>query len=361
MILFSISLVLCLIIIVSSGYAFTRRSAFDQVAVQSAHKGFVPRIGGLAIFISVLSFIPLLNFGFIPLNVVLDLKIDEMIWLIISTFPVFLVGIAEDLGYEMHPKRRLLASAISGFLVVIIFQVWISKLGILGIDYLLSFGLLGVIFTIFATVGVVNAFNLIDGLNGLASYVTISTAITLSIISFKIGSTQITIFLILITATSLGFLVLNFPLGKIFLGDGGAYFLGHLLVWSSIILINYEPSISSFAILLIFFWPVADTGLAIWRRWKLGNPTDRPDRLHFHQVAMRFLEIRFFGQDRRHVANPLATVILIPFISVPQIFGVLFWNQFNITFLITVCMALLFTFSYFTAIKMAKKSHVLSQ
>ena len=100
-------------------------------------------------------------------------------------------------------------------------------------------------------------------------------------------------------AAVLGFMVLNFPLGKIFLGDGGAYALGHLLVWSAIILINYASDVSAFAILLIFFWPVADTGLAIWRRWKLGNPTDRPDRLHFHQLAMRFIEIRFFGRDRR--------------------------------------------------------------
>ena len=127
----------------------------------------------------------------------------------------------------------------------------------------------------------------------------------------------------------LGFMVLNFPLGRIFLGDGGAYALGHLLVWSAIILINSSTEISTFAILLIFFWPVADTGLAIWRRWKLGNPTDRPDRLHFHQLAMRFLEIRFFGRDRREITNPLATLILIPLISAPQLLGILFWDNFK--------------------------------
>ena len=87
---------------------------------------------------------------------------------------------------------------------------------------------------------------------------------------------------------------------------------------------------------LYFFWPVADTGLAIWRRWKLGNPTDRPDRLHFHQLAMRFIEIRFLGRDKRNLANPLATVALIPFISIPQIFGVFFWNDFSATVWITI-------------------------
>ena len=124
-------------------------------------------------------------------------------------------------------------------------------------------------FTIFATVGVVNAFNLIDGLNGLSSYVTISIACSLSIISFRVSEVQFAVFLVLLIAAVLGFLILNFPFGKIFLGDGGAYALGHLLVWSAILLINRAPEISPFAILLIFFWPVADTGLAIWRRWKL--------------------------------------------------------------------------------------------
>ena len=111
----------------------------------------------------------------------------------------------------------------------------------------------GILFTIFATMGVVNAFNLIDGLNGLSSYVTVSVAFSLSIIAFQAGNTQVSTFLILIVAAVLGFMVLNFPIGRIFLGDGGAYLLGHLLVWSAIILVNSVVEVSSFSILLIFF------------------------------------------------------------------------------------------------------------
>ena len=201
-----------------------------------------------------------------------------------------------------------------------------------------------------------NAFNLIDGLNGLSSYVTISIAIALSIIAFQVNNAQITIFLTLLVSAVLGFLILNFPLGKIFLGDGGAYVLGHLLVWSAILLINQAAEVSAFAILLIFFWPVADTSLAIWRRWKLGIPTDRPDRLHFHQLAMRFLEIRFFGRDKRGIVNPLSTVILIPLISTPQTLGVLFWNDFAATVQCTLCAGLLFVSTYLLGIKVTKKS-----
>ena len=356
--LFFVSLILCIIIIVSSGYGFSRRGEVDATAVQSAHSGFVPRVGGLAIYISILVLIPLLSFGFIPLSVVFDLDAEQLTLLILSAAPVFSVGLSEDLGYDMSPKARLIASAASSFVAILLFKVWLDNLGIPGVDTLLMFAPFGIFFTIFATVGVVNAFNLIDGLNGLASYVTVSVAVSLSIIAFQTGETQISIFLVLMVAAVLGFMVLNFPMGKIFLGDSGAYAMGHLLVWSAIILINGAADVSAFAILLVFFWPVADTGLAIWRRWKLGNPADRPDRLHFHQLAMRFLEIRFFGRDKREIANPVATLMLIPLISAPQVLGILFWDDFKLSVLSAVGMGLLFTLTYLVGIALAKRGRI---
>ena len=356
--LFFVSFILCLIIILSSGYGFSRRGEIDETAVQSAHSGFVPRVGGLAIYISILVLIPLLSFGFIPLSIVFDLDAEQLTFLILSAAPVFFVGLAEDLGYDMSPKARLGASAFSSFMAILFFKVWLKSLGIPGVDALLMFAPLGILFTIFATVGVVNAFNLIDGLNGLSSYVTVSVAVSLSIIAFQSGNTQISIFMVLFVTAVLGFMALNFPMGKIFLGDGGAYALGHLLVWSAIILINGAIDISPFSILLVFFWPVADTGLAIWRRWKLGNPADRPDRLHFHQLAMRFLEIRLFGRDRREIANPVATLTLIPLISAPQVLGVFFWNDFRASVVSVLCMGLLFILTYLAGISIAKRGRV---
>ncbi len=358
--LFFVSFILCIIIIVSSGYGFSRRGQVDETAVQSAHSGFVPRVGGLAIYISILVLIPLLSFGFIPLSVVFDLDAEQLTLLILSAAPVISVGLAEDLGYDMSPKARLIASTTSSVVAILLFKVWLSKLGIPGIDTLLMFAPVGILFTIFATVGVVNAFNLIDGLNGLSSYVTVSVAVSLSIIAFQAGNAQISTFLVLVVAAVLGFMVLNFPMGQIFLGDGGAYALGHLLVWSAIILIKGATEVSAFAILLVFFWPVADTGLAIWRRWKLGNPTDRPDRLHFHQLAMRYLEIRFFGRDRREIANPVATLTLIPLISAPQVLGVLFWDDFKASLVSAAGMGLLFIMTYFVGIAVAKRGRITS-
>ena len=206
----------CVVIILSSGYGFSRRGVFDEIAIQSAHSGFVPRVGGLAIYMSVLVLIPLLSFGFIPLSVVFNLNAAQITWLILSAVPVFSIGLAEDIGYAMSSKARLIASAISSLLVILIFKTWLTRLGVPGIDMLLNFAPFAIFFTVFATVGVVNAFNLIDGLNGLSSYITISVALALSISAFNAGNTQIAIFLVLIIFSVLGFMILNFPLGKIF-------------------------------------------------------------------------------------------------------------------------------------------------
>ena len=112
------TLIICCVIILSSNHAFNRRAASDESAVQSAHKGFVPRVGGIAIFISMLGLIPLLSFGFIPISVVFDLNTKNVFLLIVTACPVLVVGVLEDLGYPMTPKRRLLASVASGFLVL---------------------------------------------------------------------------------------------------------------------------------------------------------------------------------------------------------------------------------------------------
>ena len=175
-----------------------------------------PGLEVLRFTLAILVLIPLLSFGFIPLSVVFDLDAEQLTLLILSAAPVFSVGLAEDLGYEMSPKARLVASAVSSLVAILLFKVWLDSLGIPGVDTLLMFAPFGILFTIFATVGVVNAFNLIDGLNGLSSYVTVSVAVSLSIIAFQAGDTQVSTFLVLVVASVLGFMVLNFPMGKYF-------------------------------------------------------------------------------------------------------------------------------------------------
>ena len=118
-------------------------------------------------------------------------------------------------------------------------------------------------------------------------------------------------------APLLGFFVFNFPLGAIFLGDAGAYGLGHILSWLAISLMIRVPEVTPWAVLLIFFWPIADTFFAIYRRRIAGRPTDQPDRLHFHQLVMRALEITLTGRKLRRLTNPMSTVVMMPLFTAP--------------------------------------------
>ena len=359
-ILFSMSFALSLTIVLTAQLFFNKRFERDQKAIQSAHKGFVPRVGGLAIYFSLIVFSFFINVGFLDNQYLPNLEMGDINLIILSALPIFLVGLAEDLGAYMKPKVRLFAAAVSGLFAIIFLKVWVSTVGIPLIDIILLIAPFGIVFTLFATTGVVNAFNLIDGLNGLAGYVSVSIAIALSVIAFNVNNLEILRFLFLMSACVLGFLFLNFPFGKIFLGDAGAYILGHFLVWSAIIIVNINSSVSSFAILLIFFWPIADTLLSIWRRFMLKRRADQPDRLHFHQLVMRFLEIRFLGRRKRNISNPLATLILIPAISAPQILGVIFWDNNSAAVWAIFLVGFSFVFSYLIGLNTARRIRHLS-
>lgn len=350
------SFLLSLFFVKSARYFFTLRGKQDLYAIQSAHEDIVPRLGGLALFLTLLVFILLSTSKFSLTSFFNDFNVGSIVYLLVSALPIFILGLSEDLGYFVAPLKRLLASIISGTFVILFLNVWVTGVGFVILDSALSFGLIGIIFTLFATSGVVNAFNLIDGLNGLASFVGISTAITLSYIAFEVNQVDVMRFLFIFSACILGFTVLNFPVGKIFLGDAGAYLIGHLLVWTAIILVNHSSDVSPFAILLIFFWPVADTCLAIWRRKRKNRRAYKPDRLHFHQLVMRFLEIRFLGRSRRRISNPIATIILFPFVAVPQILGAVFWNNFAMALFSVIIMSLLFFCTYLLGIHFAQKT-----
>ena len=103
--------------------------------------------------------------------------------------------------------------------------------------------------------------------------------------------------------------------------------LGHILVWSAILLVNGQL-VTPFAILI--FWPVSDTGLAIWRRRKLENPQTVQTVSTFTNLLCGFRN-PFLGRDKRHIANPMATVLLIPLISHRSSRRV-FWDDFVVTF-----------------------------
>ena len=325
-----------------------QRESSDLSAKQASHSEPTPRIGGLGIVLA-------LVIGTFIWFTGEDSRQSQSLFLAVA-MPLFLVGLAEDMGYFSSIKARLVAACFSGVLFVLVFEQWLPRLDIPLVDQMFMHSSFAIPFTIFACVGVTHAFNLIDGLNGLSSFLAIGIAASLMAISFQVGLDAHVEAMLLVIAAVAGFLLVNFPFGKFFLGDGGAYVLGHILVWTAVSIVWNNESVSSFAILLIFFWPIADTVLAIWRRMIKRADITQPDRLHFHQLVMRAIEISALGQGRRELANPLATVAIIPIAVTPMAVGVLFWNNVQITAAAAVFFFAIFFVSYQIGVGWARRS-----
>lgn len=347
---FSISLVSGLII--SAGVRvfpiLARRAGSDLSSVQSAHARVTPRLGGVSI---VLAMCVGTFFWFTSSEVRLDFA-----YFLLTLAPLFIVGLAEDLGYFASARRRLAAAAVSGILFVIVFQAWLPRVDIPVVDLAFAWAPLAISLTIFLCVGVTHAFNLIDGVNGLSSIVAIVAAVALAMIAGEAGLLGHREALLLMAIAVSGFVVLNFPFGLIFLGDAGAYVVGHALVWTAVTILWLAPDVSAFAVLLVFFWPVADTLLAIWRRLSNGKEVSSPDRLHFHQFVMRAIEISSIGRARRSWSNPLTTIVALPMALAPMCVAVLYWNSVGITAFATVAFGGMFFATYVVGIRWARKS-----
>ena len=311
----------------------------DLRAVQSMHTRLTPRVGGIAIF------------GALVMSVILaPVSVSELYAnFILATSLLFAVGLAEDLGFHMSPRRRMLAAMGASLLTIWLLGGWLPRAGIPGLDLLVDHWAIGIPLTLLLTAGFANGFNLIDGVNGLASMTAIASAIALSQIAEQAGYAVMVHLALMLAAGVFGFFLLNYPFGLIFLGDAGAYMIGFVLSWFGIAVLLNAPDVSPWAIFLTMYWPAADTLLAIYRRSRRKKDVSAPDRLHMHQMVMRALEICILGRNRRHIANPLTTLVLLPFVVAPPFTGGLLWNQNQNAFLAVVVFSVLFFVSYAAA------------
>ena len=312
------------------------------LAPQSSHQLPTPRFGGSAVLLAI--FISILISGE---------KIDFE--LLVCTIPVFIFGLLEDFGRSTAPRIRLVIAALATLLGIFVFGIWIDRVDIPGIDLIFMWGPLGILFTVFAVTGLVHAINLIDGVNGLASGKVILSAGALALIAAKFNEPLIAHLAWLVMFATVGLFILNFPFGRIFMGDAGAYSLGFILGWMIIFLMHRQPEISAWAMLSIIFWPVMDTVFAIGRRRFSNGRADQPDRLHFHQLIMRFWQIVSGGKLSRKVANPLATVTILPLAAFPVMGGIIFVDRPLASFLVVMASVGAFWLAYSLAILVIRR------
>ena len=322
------------------------RALSDLSAVQSAHSRPTSRLGGVAIACSVVVG------GFLWFT---SRQLSHNYLLFLATCsPVFVAGVLEDIGLRVGSALRLFAAALSGAFFVAVFGQWLPRLDVGPLDVLMTYPSIAIPFTLFACSGVAHSINLIDGINGLSAIITLGISSALIAVASRVGLTSYVEALTLLMVAISGFLVVNFPFGRLFLGDGGAYLLGHVIVWTAVSIVWNSEQVSAFAILLIFFWPIADTLLAIFRRFASGRKIMRPDRLHFHQLVMRAIEISALGGGRRSLANPLASVVITPMALAPMVLGVMFWDQKEAATWSAGFLFILFFTTYFAGLRLSK-------
>ena len=290
----------------------------DNIAIQSSHCGDPLRFGGLAVFIGL---------GFGTFLLLWDLGGNRATLLVLSSLPVAIAGLAEDMGYRVSPRGRLVAAMVSALTAIALLQMWIPRADLAGLDFVLAFPAIAIAGTILFSACYCHSLNLIDGMNGLATVAAITAATGIATIATIAGQAEIATFAILLIACLIGFLLLNWPSAHLFLGDAGAYAIGHLLVWLCIILANVSQDIAIPALLLVLFWPLADVFHTIYRRAILSKSLFQPDKMHLHHKVRRALDLVVFGYNQRAKSNPSTTAVLLPFMIMPVATGVLLWND----------------------------------
>lgn len=297
----------------------------DLDAVQKFHASPVPRVGGLSLVIGLVGALGFRNFqGH-------DVSLFELL-LLVSSLPAFALGLVEDLTKRVGVKVRLFATAASAGSAGYLLGAWLPSLEILGVDDLMvAYPGFAIVVTCFAVAGVANAFNIIDGYNGLASMVGVIILGGITYVAFKLNDPEIMIASLAMIGAIMGFLVFNYPRGLIFLGDGGAYLIGFWVAELSVLLTARHPEVSKWFPLLLCAYPIFETLFTIYRRLLIHRThPGMPDAAHLHQMIYKRLVRWPVGSNESSdmvIRNSLTAPYLWMLTAVAVIPAILFWDN----------------------------------
>jgi len=296
---FLASFVLCIVVVLTKRWhgAF---SMDTSDGIQKFHSAPTPRIGGIPVLLALV-----IAWG------KSSAEIQTLLApILFAGMPAFLFGVAEDLTKQIGVVQRLLATMTSGLLAWWLTDYSLSRLDIWGVDQLMQFTFFSVTFTAFAVGGVANSINIIDGFNGYASLTCIIAFFGFALIAFQVGDQNLALVSLIMAASVWGFFWVNWPFGKLFLGDGGAYFLGFALAWIAVLLIERNPSVSAFSALVICILPITEVLFSIFRRKVRNEHPGKPDRLHFHSLLQRRYISRLFVKWHSLYRNSLLGIFM---------------------------------------------------
>lgn len=234
------------------------------------HKEPIPRMGGLAIYVAAIS-----TFLFFC-----DFSFQKTAAILIGSAMIIIMGIFDDVK-ALPAKLKLLVQIAAAFVLIFsgfqinFFTNWLQP------DQLVYLSWLSIPVTLVWIVGITNTVNLIDGLDGLATGVSITAAVALAYVAHANGFQQAATLTMIIAGACLGFLPYNFNPAKIFMGDTGSLFLGYMLAVISI-LGSLKSATALLVPIIALGLPIFDTTFAIVRRYLSGKPIMEADKGHLH-------------------------------------------------------------------------------
>lgn len=344
----AITIVLCLIV-VRWPLAWKLARNFSD-SIQNSHSGLTSRVGGFPIVLASTVVYSLYVFRGGALS-----DKTYIVLLGLSCF-IFIVGFLEDLISHIRPFYRVLGVCL--FTVLGGFQLgWLDKLNIDLIDpYIAEWPLLAASITIFGVVGLTNSFNLIDGLNGLCSGTALIIYAVLIYLAKRLGLEEFVFFYQLLFFCLLGFFICNFPFGKIFLGDGGALFLGFAIAQGCIFLNSIDSPLSSWVFVLSCIYPIWETVFSFGRRIVRKKKWSLADRKHLHQLIYDWM---LPGTDEHHSVkrNARAASVCLAFPLVSGVLSIVFYdNSLALKFACIALISVYLLLYFFLSKKISRRS-----
>lgn len=307
--------------------------------VQKVHLHDVARIGGLPIFLAVA----------ISAGISVWRQPSLGYWLLallVCSSIAFAGGIVEDYTGKVRPSRRLVLTMIAALFGYLVLDAKIARLDMPFMSWTLLSPWIVLPLTVLAVAGIVNAVNIIDGFNGLASVVTIFMLVSLAYVAMQVGDMFIVVAALTVAGATAGFLIWNYPVGLIFLGDGGAYFIGFMLGELALLLVMRNPSVSTWYAALLLIYPAFETLFSAYRRMFVrGKSPAMPDGIHLHSLIFRRIVQWTVGRKEARALmkrNARTSPYLWLFSLTAVIPATVFWR--NTSALIFFC--LLFIISY---------------
>lgn len=267
------------LLVLSRKWHLRHTDDLEHFLPQKIHVGRVPRVGGVAIALGVVAG------GFVALHGMGDVVIGpRALGLLLGAVPVLLIGLAEDIFKSLRPRYRLLAVAIGAGIAIQYAGISLVHTAVPAIDTMFTVYGVALGFTVFALVGAANAFNIIDGLNGLLGGVTLITMAGIAVVASHVGDFKVMMLAAIVAAATLGFLFFNWPRARLFAGDGGAYFLGFITAALLLLLISRNSQISPWFGITAAILPLCEALYSILRRRRSHSATTDPDIGHLHQL-----------------------------------------------------------------------------